>query len=350
VRGLERDRRREAIEALQHDGDIHARMAAWALHATLAAYSRGTERVGDLGYAGKCVAVLLAETVPVAPMRAVLLPYLAGAREIVVRLPRSAPAFTRLVVDCLRREDPGFAVHIDDASGPDFVASLATRGVDQLIAFGSDEALERISATTPDAITVEGHGHGFGIALVSSHALLDRRNASELARDICAYEQHGCLSPRCVFVHGGDSRSAAEMLHGALESFEHTWPASPPRNDIALALHNWSASIGAVSHAVFRPTPRNGGAPPAHVVAALEETRLVASPGHRRIAVVPFPDVSALQRAIAGHERHITVVASDPDAPFLPLPIRARRAALGAMQTPPLDGWEDPRPATITRR
>ena len=330
----------ELIDAIASAGAIDRAMAAYAWRHTAEIYT--SEAVRALAafddYAGESLAVLLAETVPVAPIRAMLLPIARGAASLRVRPPRMAPRVSRLVAAAIRAS--GASIAVDELPGEEFVASLDVRGIDRLIAFGSDDTLATIAANAPRGVTVEARGHGFAVVVTSARALDEAAEA--VARDIALYEQSGCLSPQCVFVAGADVRRAAARLHQALDEVAGEWPARAIAPDEALAARTWLGAAGAASVEMHRTA--------SHVVAALDSTRLLPSGARRHVAVVPYADADALENALAPHARHITAIASDARVAAVALAPDARRVALGALQFPPLDGWEDPRPPTITRR
>ncbi len=332
------------VDALALDGPIDRAMAGWALDAACEMATPATidARSLERRYAGERVAVLLGDTVPVAPLRAVLLPFLWGATAVRIRPPRRAPRFTRALLNAMRECAPALDAALHDESGPDFVAGLAGHRVDRLVAFGADDTLAALASSTPVGVTLEAHGHGFGIAVLSSRALEDPRTADALARDIAAFEQRGCLSPQCVFVHEEDALPAARALDAALARAGRTWPQAAPSPHEAVAARTWLGAVGAAARDVLRGE--------AHAVAVLDQTRFAASPGRRHMAVAPFVETSSIARVLAPFATQLTVVVSDRDAPDLALGPHARRVAPGLAQTPPLDGWEDRRPPRVTRR
>ena len=128
IAALSGAQRTAALDAIAADGPLDPTMAAWALDSTLAAFDPDSlARVSSMHpYERECVAVLLAETVPTAPLRAIALPLLWGARVLHIRAPRLNPRFTALMVSSLRAIEPAFDVTLHDSPGPDFTASLPT--------------------------------------------------------------------------------------------------------------------------------------------------------------------------------------------------------------------------------
>src|SRR5260221_9435553 len=98
VRSLAEDRARRSamIDALALDGGISAPMAEWALHSATARYTRDAavslaSRTDLPDLAGARIAVMLADSVPIAPLRAIVLPLIRSARELRVRTARRQP-------------------------------------------------------------------------------------------------------------------------------------------------------------------------------------------------------------------------------------------------------------------
>ena len=65
--------------------------------------------------------------------------------------------------------------------------------------------------------------------------------ARRLARDVCAYEQQGCVSPRLVFVVGGDVQHFAELLALGLEEETQRQPPPDLAEAEAIAIRNLRA-------------------------------------------------------------------------------------------------------------
>lgn len=273
---------------------------------------------------GQRVAVVLAASVATAPLRAVVLPWLAGAASVAVRPSRRQPSLARHVIEVLGVE----AVREVDA---------IPEGVDHVIAYGSDESLVAVRDSLRAGVTFAGYGHGFGVAWVSLREADGIAGvASAVAMDVALYDQHGCLSPQTVFVMG-DARRFAEALHDALAVIERELPRGRLEAADGARVMQWQGQM-AVRASWFRR-----GA--THSVALVDDAELVGSPGDRNITVARVNDPEALTCALESHAKYVTVVGVHDVGGFARWPegMNARVVLVGAMQDPPLDGPEDAR-------
>jgi hypothetical protein len=287
-----------------------ARFTAPAL-AALTAPARGGQRVG----------VVLAATVAPAPLRAIALPWLAGAARVTVRPSRRQRALVEAVVEAF-------------ACDAITVATELPRDLDAVVAYGGDDTLAALAGGLPPAVAFEGHGHGFGVAFVGPEVAWPAA-ARAVAGDIAEHDQRGCLSPQTVFV-AGDPVAFARALHDALGALGSLWPRGNLTAGEGAAAAQWQG-VQAVRARWFRRGPT-------HAVAALDAPALVPTPGLRHVTVCPADSVDTLRAALGGALPHLTCVgvagAIDPSAWRF---TRARVVAAGTMQDPPLDGPEDPR-------
>lgn len=275
--------------------------------------------------------VLLSANVFVAPFRALLLARLGSAR-VVVRPSSRDPYFAGALVQALG--DPAVTL---DAS-----LKVPNEGQGMVHLYGSDDTLRAVRADTH--LPVWGHGTGFGAAFVASNENTDAI-AAQIALDVIMFDQRGCLSPKVVFVEGSEreARAFAEHLHHALG-------ASPvPRG----ALH--PSELAQITH--FAETMHMAGdvlAGPAHLVAvASEGAAVLLPPAGRTVLVLAAPSADLAAQRLDPFARYVTSIgvrsAAARDAFVSRFP-RARLAALGAMQRPPLDGPVDLRTAEPVRR
>ncbi|MFO0626312.1 MAG: acyl-CoA reductase [Polyangiales bacterium] len=295
--------------------------ARWSVRHTLARYTPDalTARC-DARWEGRAVRVVLAATVPLAPLRAIVLPLLQCARAVWVKPSRRQPEVARRVVDALAAQ--GLPVHLGEG---------AAQGV---IAYGRDETLDLLAAQTPPDVAFEGHGHGFGAVVLTAW---EDETAQAVARDVAAYDQHGCLSPQVVLC-AHDAPGLARALHHALADLETRWPRAPMDAGVGAGVWQWlgvQAALGATVH-------RGAG----HAVTLWDRAVMQASPGARNVAVVPVHDLDAARALLTPHARVLSNVGTDAphDPRWRPEGFAGRVSAVGAMQDPPLDGPEDPRP------
>jgi hypothetical protein len=231
-------------------------------------------------------------------------------------------------------EDEAFAA----AGGSIALApAVAPAPGDELHLYGSDEAIAAIKEGVGPGVVVRAHGTGLGVAVVGGD--VDVVEAAEaVARDVVPFDQRGCLSPRAVLVEGDAARAAAfaEALHRALGALGRRVPRGPVDADTAAQAAIYRATLEAVG--IF-----HGG--PDHAVGLDPEPRaLVLPPAARVVHVVPA-DAGAASVLLAPWADHVTSIGAGGAGPLvaavLAMAPRARRAPLGAMQRPPLDGPVD---------
>lgn len=324
-----RGSQREALAgAIRADFPMSEDALAWCVETTLARCTpEALEALVRTRWEGKRVRVILAATVPLAPLRALVLPLLEGAVSVTARPSRRQPAVTGVVVEALLAAGlPVRAAHIERHEGEAAV-----------IAFGRDETLVSIRDALPPDALFEGHGHGFGAVLLGEGA----GDLSEaLAADVAAYDQRGCLSPQVVLVVGDGAR-VAEGLHRALAALEARWPRARLDLGTGASVAQWQGVQAALATTLWRA--------PKHSVSWWRDARMQASPGARNIAVVSVRDLAQARALLDPYAAHLSVVGvagAVADA-WRPEAFAGRVVPVGSMQDPPLDGPEDLRPPLV---
>jgi acyl-CoA reductase-like NAD-dependent aldehyde dehydrogenase len=265
------------------------------------------------------VHVILSANVFVAPLRAIAIARAASDR-VTVRPSRREPVFARALVEEAR--DP--AIVLEETRAPEEVDA------GEIHVYGRDETIEDVRKRAKPGVRVRGHGAGMGIAVVSPGADLCC-SAELLARDVVAFDQRGCLSPRVAFVVG--DRARADTFAEALDAALASWQLRVPRG----ALDEVAEARRWIDAMTMSGRPRCSAD---HAV-AVGEAMLVPPPG-RHVLVVPAPAGADARAALAHFSRWIVAVGSDdPDVARAIAPPHARVSALGAMQKPPLDGPVD---------
>ena len=332
----------QALDLFESEGGLSEPMARWALSTVCGRYTpealRGCIRT-DLS--GGVAALMLARSVPTAPLRALVLLLLRGARAVWARPSRSQPSFTRLLIQAMSKR--GLPVHLVEALEPtQFLRGAGSNGVTHLVAYGNDDTLAAMAQLLPRGVRMEGHGHGFGLGLVVGGARIVEEGAARVARDVALYDQHGCLSPQTVLVEAAHAPGFARALANALKALEDELPRGPVDAGRAVAIHQWQGAMAAVAEEFHRG--------PTYGVALLEHTRIIGSPGGRNIAVVPMKSWEKAWSAVGSELSALTCLGVhgaplERQALGLPLAAQPRVVQAGFMQDPPLDGPEDPRPA-----
>jgi hypothetical protein len=265
--------------------------------------------------------VLLSANVFVAAHRAIALA-LAASERVFVRPSRREPQMAEL----LARAAPGLF---------ELASELSPGAGDHVFAYGRDETLRSLRAALDPGVVLHAHGAGFALAIVEPGVDVELI-AERLALDIALFDQRGCLSPRALVVAGGEARPYAQALAEALGTLERR----VPRGEL------FDEELAAI--ASYRDTMIYGAEllPAGAGFVGLEEgaERLAIAPVGRNCHVVSSVDPLAL---VGAQARHLTCIGfagssqlGERIAAALP---RARRAAIGKLQSPPFDGPVDRR-------
>jgi hypothetical protein len=292
--------------------------------------------LSSAGDAPRCWLVLSAN-VCTAALRAIALGC-ATAPDVCVRPSRRDPVLAELLVGALA-SDPGYRA----AGGRiELTASVSDAAAgDELHVYGADRTIDALRAAAAPGVRVRGHGTGFGLAVIGAATSLARA-AAALARDVVAFDQRGCLSPRIALVEGSAERALelAQHLDAALGALEARVPRGPLGAELALyraTMEALGTTFAGDAHLVgVDPNPRALLLPPAarivHVAAArADEATALVAPLAPWITALGADDAGGLTTRVAA------------------LATAARRSALGHMQRPPLDGPVDRREAWIRR-
>ena len=290
--------------------------------------------VGGAGVAPRCH-IVLAANVCTAPLRAIALGT-ATARATLVRPSRRDPVLTELLTAALDA-DPAFGEHGGSIT---LVSELDPSDGDEVHVYGHDSTIAAFREALGPEVILRGHGAGFGVAIVGPE--LDLSSAARaLARDVVPFDQRGCLSPRMVLVVGDAGRGLA--LRDALDAALLELGGRVPRGDLDAGTIGEIAVYRAVIESIGEFTDGRH-----HALGLDPDPRaLVLPPAARVVHVASVRDVAAASRLLDPWRASLTVIGAD-DRSAITNAVRslapfARRAALGWMQRPPLDGPVDRR-------
>lgn len=271
--------------------------------------------------------VILSANVFAAAVRALALG-LAAAPRVVVKPSAREPVLPELLLRALVAGPLAGTVTTAPAVSP--------APGDVVHAYGRDATLDAIRGALPAGVGFVGHGAGFGVAVLerARPALV-----AALVRDVIAFDQRGCLSPRVVLTLGDEADAIA--LGEAL--------------DVALADAATRVPVGAVEPAeraavrAYLDASAMTGASFASVGVDVAPRALVLPPGPRVLHVARAASVEHALALLRPSAHAVTTLGGEgPLATALAAALPgARVAALGAMQRPPLDGPVDlraPRP------
>jgi hypothetical protein len=324
------DERATLVDRLVLDTGLSLEGVGWAFdhHLEVAPADAEIEALVASTDPSSDVAVILSSNVFTAALRALAIAC-ASAPRVVVRTSRREPTFASALVRAVGDTSVTLApeLHIADVEHG------------EIHVYGRDATITSVRASARAGVRVRGHGAGMGVAFASRDANL-HASASALARDIVAFDQRGCLSPRIALVIGAEGRAEAfaEALDDALAKIAQVVPRGRldeiERAD-ARRFRDAMSFVGSVR------------ASRDHVVAVAPScTTLTVPPSGRHILIVPVLDTAAARRALAPLDRAIVAVGADSRAAAqLIAPSHARASCLGHMQRPPFDGPVDHRTA-----
>jgi hypothetical protein len=319
-------------------------MVAWALDAAWCAWD-ADQAVALLAAAPPAsdalpalAAVVLAGNVFTAGLRALALPLVAGV-PVLAKASSADDVFPRYLEKALHGAHPDVGAAckvVTFARGEQALKRTLLGHADLVSVYGDDDTIAALRARSPAHARFLAHGHGLGAAYVAPGALggedSARAAARELALDVAAYDQRGCLSPHAVVVDDGASVSPArfaELLADALAAIEAPMPRGELPPDARAAQMQWRA-VAAVRGAVHART---------HASVSFEGVHeLRASPGYRNVGVYAGRGPDALAARLepwSAHLKVLGVAGFDPASPPV-TSLAPYVCAAGHMQRPPL--------------
>ncbi len=270
--------------------------------------------------------VLLSANVFVGAFRAIAVA-LAQSPRVSVRPSRREPEMARLL-------------HQGSGGAFDLVDTLAPRPSEHVWAYGTDATLARLRAELPGGVHLHAHGAGLGIAVLGPEALHREVSVEEaadaLARDMIAFDQRGCLSPRLALVDA--NRPAAEAfaraLARALARYEERVPRGRLSSDEAADFLRYRDTMLYAAETL----PAGKGL----VVLDPVLDRLQVPPVGRVMHVTCVSSVLPHVEALGSRITSVGIAGHDRLEGLLRAKLGERRyVPLGHMQTPPLDGPTD---------
>jgi hypothetical protein len=223
---------------------------------------------------------------------------------------------------------------------------------------GSDETLAAVRARLPSRVRFVGYGQRVSFGFVTREVLREETIAgvvANVADDIIAWDQNGCLSPHVIYVEergAVESDQFAQKLAVELAGRETRQPRGKVSVEEAAAIASRRAicdTLAAHRADVKVWASQNSTA---WTVVFEHDVRFQFSPLNRFVYVKPVPDLATvLQGADAVREKVSTVGIAAPPERAKGLAIEfgqwgARRICpIGRMQNPPLTWRHDGRPA-----
>ncbi len=291
------------------------------------------------------LAMVLAATVPPAGIQATMLPVMAGVPVLVRAAARLQPlmrAFLEVLARCAPALAPAVILAHFPSSDLDSAAAMAAAG-DAIVVHGSARAVAQWQRLArPHQIFVP-YGHRISAAYLGADPEPTPAILSDLALDLCLWDQYGCLSPQALYLQG-DAKDAAEvarqLAHHALPPLEARFPLGPL--DAAARAHRRSYIQNALldAHAFTAP----GGAT---ILAYPSAQPLTPSCGARVLPVYPVADLDDLIPHLSAAAPHLQCLGmagatlTPQRLATLTLAGLNRVCPLGHMQRPPLSWRHD---------
>lgn len=165
---------------------------------------------------------------------------------VLCKAPRDEPGLLALFARELAREHPllgeSLATTWWPGGDPAPAEAAWARRAGTAVIYGGGAAVRALRERVPPGTDVVVYGPKLGVGAVLPDAAADpdgrRGAAAGLARDVCAYEQAGCVSPRVVYVVGREAEPVARAVADALEEETARRPPPPPRREEAVALRS----------------------------------------------------------------------------------------------------------------
>lgn len=262
--------------------------------------------------------------------------------------------FPSLFIESVAARDPGLAAGLAAVywAGTDRrTGDAALAAADLVVAAGDDATIADLARRTRGRFI--GHGHRLSFAVVSAELAADDATAADLAFDVAAWDQRGCLSPQVCFVEGDRAAATAfaERLAAALLPLADALPPAPLSLGERLAIRRLRDEAEWVSFDGERPSLFAAADEAAGTVVVEPRPRLCPSPLGRSLRVMPIAACAALPELLAPHRALLEGAGlAAPPQRWAELAARLRAGGvhlvsrLGAMQRPPLDWPQGGRP------
>jgi acyl-CoA reductase-like NAD-dependent aldehyde dehydrogenase len=342
--------------ALARSSGLSAPMVTWAARTTLRtieqdALRRLAARAGDLHASPiAMLAVILAGNVFTASVRAVIVPLLLGV-PVLVKASSRQTMFPSMLKDALRRADPvlGTALDVLVFEGGDLEREAAFVAPAEAVAvYGSDQTVASVGGRCGEK-TLIAHGHGVSAAYCGRVALGEphiESTIANLALDICAYDQRGCLSPQVVYVQATERspaiRFAERLAAEGLEPMSRTLPRGPLPLSVGAAQEQWRGTAEVEGTLLRGKT---------YAVCIRSGGPLRWSPGYRNVTLTAVADTAEALELIQPFAASLKCLGTDHASRAevegglaRSKALQAYACSLGQMQCPALDAPADGKP------
>jgi hypothetical protein len=317
----------------------------WTQRGFLSLLSRELGRTGGW-LAPELCGMVLASTVPPAGLLAPCFPLLLGS-PVLLRPAQGWEPLLALFRTSLLELAPTLGTALELLSFPSADESASRRmsaQVELMVVHGSSDAVAAWTRYLSPSQRLVAYGPRLSAGLIDlgpSSAQPLSTLIKGLALDLCAWDQAGCLSPRCVFVRGEDAQreAFAAALLGQVERRERRWPMAQPTLEEAATLYSARRSLQLEGQS----WSSGGGS----MLVLLDEDGVVeGGPGWRTLVLRPWTDALSWEERFApinGHLQCLACAGVEPET----LAGRLARFGLnrlcrfGHMQRPPLQWRHD---------
>lgn len=350
---------RRQREALSDATGLSVPMVDWAMRTTLDTVRRDAlvelaaearSAVPGNPQAIAMLSIVLAGNVFTAPIKGIVVPLLLGV-PVLVKTSSSELSFPAMLQDALHSIDQELAEAMGLVSfqgGDQECERALVENAEALSVYGSDETVTAIAARRGNTPIIE-HGHGVSVAFCGADSLDERRLGAtlhNLALDICAYDQRGCLSPQVVYVEETQTLAARDFANrlakDALDPLSSTLPRGPLPVSVGAEQTQWRG-IAEVEGTLVRGE--------GYALAIRPALPSRWSPAYRNVTIAPVRGVDEAVVAMEPMGSNLKCVGVDPASTAelrcqierIPT-LHAYTCPIGTMQTPALDAPADGRP------
>ena len=222
--------------------------------------------------------------------------------------------------------------------------------VSRVVIFGEDATIADVSRRAPPGVEVAGYGDAYSVGFVAAGVDL-AITAAACARDVCMFDQRGCMSPQTVYVEGDEARALlfAHALARALDQCGRRLPRATPAAGEAEAAAEFVrrlfvTALPPKSHGLDTVLVGGQTAGCPQFVVGVEPFGVPTCAGFGRIVIVqPAPSPLAVAEAVSAYGRKLDTLGCAPHplgyAPYsnaqINLRDHIRLCPLGEMQRPP---------------
>lgn len=217
---------------------------------------------------------------------------------------------------------------------------------DLVIAYGGKDTLSHIRTRIPPLTRLIEHGHKVSFGIIGREALSEVKEiATQVAWDVCLFNQQGCLSPHLVYVERGGAVSPKEFassLAGAMEGCASSLPRGRITQEEALAIRRERGSIEAKEIAGEDVALYEGRGTEWTVIYEADPT-FTLSCLNRTIRIKPIGDISEVITLIIPYRQYLQTVGVALSSDRLD-DLANKLGRLGVNRICPVGKMQDPPP------